>query len=135
MSKEGLFEEFDAISAKAWKQQIQFELKGADYNKNLVWESPESISVKPFYHADDFEGKNIAKITPVTKWYIGQNSYAGNEKKANGKALDVIHRGADCLIFTIPSQNIKVDALLQNIDLSKSPIYFEMQFLSFDYNR
>lgn len=133
MSKDGLFEEFDAILAKAWKQQIQFELKGADYNKKLVWESPESISVKPFYHADDFAKKNISEIAPVTKWLIGQNIYAGSGKKANEKALDVLNRGGDCLIFTIPSLDIKVATLLQNIDLAKSPIYFEMQFLSFDY--
>jgi len=133
MSKEGLFEEFNTISAKAWKQQIQFDLKGADYNKNLVWESPEGISVKPFYHADDFESRNIAKIDQVPKLYIAQNIFASSGKKANEKALDVLNRGADCLIFTIPSQDIKVDALLQNIDLSKSPIYFEMQFLSYDY--
>ena len=133
MSKDGLFEEFDATSAKAWKQQIQFELKGADYNKKLVWESPESISVKPFYHADDFVKKNIAEIAPVTKWLIGQNIYAGSGEKANEKALDVLNRGGDCLIFTIPSRDIKVATLLQNIDLAKSPIYFEMQFLSFDY--
>ena len=133
MSKEVLFEEFDAFSAKAWKQQIQFELKGADYNKNLIWESPERISVKPFYHADDFVGKNIAEIVPVKKWQIGQNIYAGNARKANEKALDILNRGADCLIFTIPSRDIKIADLLQNIDLAKSPIYFEMQFMSFDY--
>ena len=135
MSKEGLFEEFDAISAKAWKQQIQFDLKGADYNKNLVWESPEGISVKPFYHADDFESRNIDKIAQVPKWYIAQNIYASTGKKANEKALDVLNRGVDRLIFTIPSQDIKVDALLQNIDLAKSPVYFEMQFLSYDYSK
>ena len=133
MSKDGLFEEFDAISSKAWKQQIQFELKGADYNENLIWESPESISVKPFYHADDLVGKNITEIAPVKKWHISQKIYAGNKRKANEKALDVLNRGADCLIFTIPSQDIKVATLLENIDLAKSPIYFEMQFLSFDY--
>ena len=133
MSKDGLFDEFNTISAKAWKQQIQFDLKGADYNNNLVWESAEGISVKPFYHADDFESKDIAEITPVPKWNIGQNIYAGSGKKANEKALDVLNRGADCLIFTIPSQDIKVDTLLQNINLAKSPIYFEMQFLSLEY--
>jgi methylmalonyl-CoA mutase len=99
----------------------------------LVWESNEGISVKPFYHADDFENKNIAEIVPIPKWHIGQNIYAGNGKKANEKALAVLHRGAECLIFTIPSQEIKVDALLQNIDLAETPIYFEMQFLSFEY--
>ena len=52
-----LFSEFKKVTAKEWKQQIQFELKGADYNENLVWESPEGIKVKPFYHNDEFENK------------------------------------------------------------------------------
>jgi methylmalonyl-CoA mutase len=30
-----LFEDFDPISSKQWKQKIQFELKGADYNETL----------------------------------------------------------------------------------------------------
>jgi len=50
MSKNSLFDQFSAVSAKEWKQKIQFDLKGADYNESLVWESPEGIKVKPFYH-------------------------------------------------------------------------------------
>ncbi len=52
---ENLFKEFEHITSKQWKQQIQYELKGADYNENLVWESPEGIKVKPFYHSDEIE--------------------------------------------------------------------------------
>ena len=48
-----LFNDFESISSKQWKQQIQFELKGLDYNDTLVWESPEGIKVKPFYHKDE----------------------------------------------------------------------------------
>ena len=51
--KTQLFQDFDAVSSKQWKQQIQFELKGADYNDTLIWESLEGIKVKPFYHSDD----------------------------------------------------------------------------------
>ena len=45
---EQLFNEFESVSSKQWKQQIQYELKGADYTETLVWESPEGIKVKPF---------------------------------------------------------------------------------------
>ena len=50
---EHLFEEFNPVSSKQWKQLIQYELKGAEYNDTLVWESPEGIKVKPFYHNDE----------------------------------------------------------------------------------
>ena len=53
MNKEQLFTDFPAVSSKAWKQKIQADLKGADYNDTLIWESPEGIKVKPFYQADD----------------------------------------------------------------------------------
>jgi methylmalonyl-CoA mutase len=33
--------------------KIQFELK-RDYNETLIWNSPEDIKVKPFYHRDEF---------------------------------------------------------------------------------
>ena len=50
MSDTGLFSEFPEVSAKQWKQKIQMDLKGADYNEALVWESLEGINVKPFYN-------------------------------------------------------------------------------------
>ena len=50
-----LFDEFDSVSSKQWKQKIQFDLKGADYNNTLIWKTNEDIDVKPFYHADDFD--------------------------------------------------------------------------------
>ena len=40
---EHLFDGFEPVSSKQWKQQIQYELKGVDYNETLVWESPEGI--------------------------------------------------------------------------------------------
>ena len=48
-----LFTNFAPVSAKQWKQKIQFELKGADYNETLIWNSPEDIKVKPFYDKED----------------------------------------------------------------------------------
>ena len=62
MSKH-LFNEFEPVSSKQWKQQIQYELKGADYNETLVWESPEGIKVKPFYHADENQLKFESPIS------------------------------------------------------------------------
>ena len=47
------FDEFDAINPKAWKQKIQVELDGLDYNKTLLWHSLEGIIVKPFYTKED----------------------------------------------------------------------------------
>ena len=45
--------DWNDVSSKEWKQKIQFELKGEDYNETLIWNSPEDIQVKPFYHNDE----------------------------------------------------------------------------------
>ncbi len=133
MSKTDLFGDFPEVSAKAWKQKIQFDLKGADYNEKLVWESPEGIKVKPFYHADDI--MDIPKpLTPFEhKWNIGQTIYAANVRLANTKGLGALRRGAESLMFTIPSKEIKIEELLKGIDTKITPIYFELQFLSISF--
>ena len=48
-----LFSEFEAISPAAWKQKIQVDLKGEDYNDTLLWKTNEGITVKPFYTKED----------------------------------------------------------------------------------
>ena len=36
-----LFEEFPGVSTEQWEAVIQKDLKGADYNKKLVWKTAE----------------------------------------------------------------------------------------------
>lgn len=133
MKGKTLFADFPEVSAKAWKQKIQYDLKGKDYNEEVVWDSPEGIKVKPFYHADDLPVKD--RVTPVVPgtWKIGQVIYAGNAIMANEKAQKSIKGGATALRFTIPSSNVDITVLLYNIDLNTVFVYLDMQFLSKDY--
>lgn len=132
MTDDGLFSEFPEVSTKQWKQKIQFDLDGADYNKTLVWESPEGINVKPFYNAEDVVANSI-HINHPKSWSIAQHIYAGNEQMANKKALDVLQRGAESLVFTIPSEETAIETLLSDIDVSTTSLHFNFQFLSATY--
>lgn len=125
-----LFDEFDSVSAKQWKQKIQFDLKGADYNNTLIWNSNEDIAVKPFYHADDFKEFSKVSNTKATLWKICQSIFVANVEKSNLKAIDAIERGAESIKFIIPSEDIQIENLLKNIDLEKTLVYFELHFLS-----
>jgi methylmalonyl-CoA mutase len=128
-----LFGDFSAISAKQWKQKIQFDLKGADYNDTLIWKTNEDISVKPFYHADDFQEVPNPSNTKATKWKICQSIFVNDVKKSNSKAIDVIQRGAESIIFIIPSEDIAIENLIENINTKNTLFYFELQFLSENY--
>ncbi|RAJ15541.1 methylmalonyl-CoA mutase subunit beta [Arenibacter echinorum] len=133
MSKSELFSDFQEISSKAWKQKIQYELQGEDYNDKLVWESPEGIKVKPFYNSEDLKALDISELHRENGWNIAQGIYAGNAKMANKKASDAIIRGAECIYFTIPSTELNIHELLNEIDLDKTCIHFNLQFLSYDF--
>ena len=130
--KHSLFSEFDPISSKQWKQKIQFELKGEDYNDTLIWNSPENIKVKPFYNQDDLP-KNLP-INPNAKGFkICQNIFVYDLEKSIERALESIERGAESIIFTIENENIDVSKLLEKLPLETCEIYFNLDFISVNY--
>lgn len=116
-----LFSEFRDISSKEWKQKIQVDLKGADYNDTLVWHTNEGIDVSPFYHADQFD--NFISVPSPADWKIGQFIRVLDAKEANAKALDCIKRGAEAISFLIATDGISMATLLQNIDTDCTSIH------------
>jgi methylmalonyl-CoA mutase len=127
-----LFDDFSPVSAKLWKQKIQFELKGADYNETLIWNSPEDIKVKPFYDKEDFTKKQTVS-TKATQFKICQNIFVFDIDKSIEKALDSINRGAESLRFTISNENVNIAKLLEKLPLEGIPVYFHFSFISIDF--
>lgn len=129
---ENLFEAFEPVSSKQWKQQIQFELKGADYNDTLVWESLEGIKVRPFYHNDESEAKYSLKEN-TTPFSILQNIYVHDVVLSNKRALDTLNRGAESIRFTIENDTVSIEDLMKNLPLEKTSYFFYLTFLSIDF--
>jgi len=127
-----LFNEFETVNSKQWKQQIQFELKGADYNEKLVWESLEGIKVKPFYHNDESNLSNNIN-TKVSEFNILQNIYVYDVEKSNLKAIDSLKRGAESIRFTIENEDVSFENLLKNLPFENVTYYFNLTFLSIDF--
>jgi methylmalonyl-CoA mutase len=127
-----LFDDFSPVSAKLWKQKIQFELNGADYNETLIWNSPEDIKVKPFYDKEDFTKKHSVS-TKASQFKICQNIFVFDLDKSIEKALDTINRGAESIRFTIPNENINIEKLLEKLPFDEIVIYFHFQFISIDF--
>ena len=51
--KEPLFDQFPGISYDEWRAKVEADLKGADFNKKLVWRTNEGFNVQPIYRAED----------------------------------------------------------------------------------
>ena len=129
-NKEKLFTEFTAPTTQEWLDKIQVDLKGADFQKRLVWKTNEGFSVQPFYRREDVEKLQPPNSMPGeypfvrgTKktdnvWYVRQEIDAADAKVANAKALDVLNKGIDSLSFRVPGDKVSaefVEQLLEGI--------------------
>ena len=126
-----LFTEFEEVSAKQWKQKIQYELKGADYNETLVWKSLDGINVKPFYHPD--ESPEPVQVNNPLKWNITEQIYAASAERANKKAHEALEKGAESIWFIIPSEEIDPGILLKDLNLTEIAVYLKPEFASEAY--
>ena len=77
MSK--LFEDFDTISEKEWKNKVQVELKGLEYNETLVWGTNDQINVKPLYTKDDVDYSQIQPLPRSSKDWKIISKYSENK--------------------------------------------------------
>ena len=111
MSEQSLFNMFPPVSAKAWKQKIQVDLKGADYNETLVWESPEGIRVKPFYSTEDLEGHRPSGVINPSSWQVGQRVEARDSSDLIKQCVHASEGGAKHLILLLDSKHIATEAL------------------------
>lgn len=125
-----LFQEFVAPTTQEWLDKIQVDLKGADFQKRMVWRTNEGFNVQPFYRREDVEKLQTPDSLPGefpfvrgnkkldNEWYVRQNITANSAAEANAKALDVLNKGVTSLGFAIPKTELSeeyVDTLLNNI--------------------
>jgi len=124
-----LFDEFNEVSSKEWKQKIQVDLKGADYNETLIWKNLEGIDVKPFYHQDDF--KEVFKEIPgfPKDWNVAQSIFIDDEKIANHLMLDSIKRGAEAIVLTANNE-FNIEQVFNEFLVKNTIIYFDLKFIS-----
>lgn len=128
--KEKLFTEFVAPSKQEWLDKIQVDLKGADFDKRLVWRTNEGFNVQPFYRREDVLKLKTPDALPGefpyvrgnkkkdNEWYVRQDIKADDAKAANEKALDLLNKGIDSLCFKISGDDVNkdfVETLLKDI--------------------
>jgi methylmalonyl-CoA mutase len=130
-NQKNLFSAFPEVGSKEWKQLIQFELKGKDYNQTLVWESLEGIKVRPFYHADEADYLEIPFIQKG--FLISQTFFIDNESITNKIALEAVLNGVEVIQF-IAKEGFDADILLQNFEKSKvKKVIFSLHYLAPHY--
>lgn len=138
-NKEKLFSDFTAPTRQEWIDKINVDLKGADYQKKMVWRTNEGFNMEPFYRKEDLEGMTQINSLPGqfpylrgnkkdnNQWYVRQNIKAADPKEANAKALDILNKGVTSLGFKIPAKELDaayLDTLLEGIQAEAVELNF-----------
>lgn len=127
-NKEKLFDQFPEVSYQEWRAKVETDLKGADFNKKLVWRTNEGFNVEPVYRAEDIAGLKTTDSLPGqfpyvrgtrtdNDWLSRQNIVAETPEEANAIALDVLNKGINSLGFKVANP-ADVATLLKDITLS-----------------
>lgn len=116
-----IFSDFDAVTAKAWKQKIQMDLKGADYNTTLLSNTLEGITISPFYHQDTYKSLEIPQTNKDSK--ICQPLFINDTSKVNGIAKEALSKGADAIRF-IANAPFDFKILFQGFPKDKTYLFF-----------
>ncbi len=138
---EKLFAEFPPVTTEQWEEVIQKDLKGADYEKKLVWRTQEGFSVRPYYRAENLKDiKHLgteAGVFPFVRgtkddnnWLTRQDYCTVSEgfEGANKQAVDGLAKGLNSVGFyvdgkkAIAVEDMKV--LVKGIDLAKVEVNF-----------
>lgn len=129
-SKEKLFSDFSPVTTEQWMEKVTADLKGADFEKKLVWKTNEGFKVKPFYRKEDLEGLKTTDALPGefpylrgnkkdnNEWLVRQEIRVDDVKEANAKALDILNKGIDSLSFHVKAKELNaayLEMLLEGI--------------------
>ncbi|MFP4469129.1 MAG: methylmalonyl-CoA mutase family protein [Bacteroidales bacterium] len=126
-----LFGEFRPVTTEEWENQILKDLKGADYQRKLVWKTREGFDVQPYYRQEHLEGLEYLDVYPgdfpfvrsgrknQNNWFIRQDIRVESIEAANKKALDILMKGIDSLGWVLDSSRRysidEIEKLMENI--------------------
>ncbi len=134
---ERLFDQFPPVTTEEWEAVINADLKGADYQKKLVWRTAEGFNVRPYYRAEDLAGLKflgaVAGQFPFVRgikngngWRIYQQICVADPAEANRTALKAIEGGAESLGFYLENNLTTADTetLLKGLDPTVTELVF-----------
>ena len=131
-TKEKLFDMFSPTSTHDWIEKITVDLKGADFEKKLVWRTNEGFNVRPFYRREDL--KDIPHMGTLpgqfpyvrgtkedNNWLIRQTIQGNTPEEINKEAVLAVDRGVDSINVMVDNDvNVEYfETLLKDIDLKK----------------
>ncbi len=124
--KNKLFSEFNPVTKQEWMEKVTFDLKGADFNKKLVWKNLNNIKIQPFYRDED-ETLHLKTNRKTSSTIVNYRTIITNsDLEGNKQALIAIKEGITGLIFKI-KKGFSIVNLLNKIDINSIYISFILE--------
>jgi len=119
-----LFNEFDNVTATAWKERLAKDLKGVTF-EDLISENSSDISTLPFYTKDNLQANAPSALFQHTDWAIVQTIAVTDEKAANALALTLLSQGNSGFKFMLSNAHCDLSVLLADISIAHIYLAFE----------
>ncbi len=126
---------FSPVSAEEWKAKIIADLKGADFDRKLVWRTNEGFNVQPFYRREDIADLPAINTMPGefpylrgtrdnNDWLVRQAVVGDTPEEINSHAHHILNRGVESLGIRMGKDVKAADlaVVLNGIDLGKVEI-------------
>ena len=123
-----LFDQFAPVTPEEWRAKAEVDLKGADFEKKMVWRTNEGFSAQPLYRSVDIADLKQTKSLPGefpyvrgtrynNDWKVRQNIDVDDVQAANAKALEILNKGINSIGFHFHGGDVDLKALFNGIDL------------------
>lgn len=142
-----LLDEFPPLEDAAWRAAVDADLKGADFDKKLVWQTWEGLRVQPYYRAGDTDSLGYLESAPGqspwhrgrspqgNSWTILQEILQRDPAEANRAARQALDSGAEGICFVseptaagvrgVNLQSLEqMRALIRDLPLYRSGFHF-----------
>ena len=120
-----LFSEFPSVSTEQWMERVTADLKGADFDKKLVWKNLSGINIQPCYNAENTitQLENTGENSQSLVNY--RNIAVCCAESGNDLAKKAVEEGMNGIIFTLDG-NVAVAELLNGVNLNEISISFAL---------
>lgn len=127
-NKLNLLVDFPEVTTEEWMEVVKADLKGADFDKKLLWKTNEGFNVKPFYRAEDIQGLTTTEAEPGkfpyvrgtksdNNWFVRQDIVVKDVVAANQKAVELLEKGVNSFYFNIcKKENLSLEFITKLLD-------------------
>ncbi len=124
-NKKTLFSDFKPTTKEEWMERVHVDLKGADFNRKLVWKNLNKLEFQPFYNTEDAleflsnTGENSQDLINYRAICVA------TAEEGNKAALKAVKEGVTGILFQMKDP-VSAAILLSDVDINKIAVSFAL---------